>query len=157
MPIPNNENEVGEELKEDDEMEIDEISNENKTNELGEEILPEKIKPKIQNNQSMKDSDCLTKEDNLIEKHTVDGEVVLTHTAERGMDTMFHSMDTTDDNDEIPINNKDFKTFIKNQFNKWVEVNFKIKIIIFKFNKNYVSFRTKMAMDFKTMKSGINL
>lgn len=124
MPIPNNENEIGEELKEDDEMEIEEISNEIKTKELGVEILPEKIKPKIQNNQSMNDSDCLTKEDNLIEKHTVDGEVVLTHTAERGMDTMFHTMDVTEDNDEIPIIKKDLKEYIKNEFNKWVEVNF---------------------------------
>ncbi|VVC30846.1 ATPase, dynein-related, AAA domain,von Willebrand factor, type A,AAA+ ATPase domain,P-loop [Cinara cedri] len=126
MPVPNIENQIGEELKEDDEMEVEEmeveeISNENKTKELGEEILPEKIKSKIKNKQSMNDSDCQKIEDNLIEKHTIDGEVVLTHTAERGMDTMFHTMDVTEDNDEFSLSKTDFNELIKNQFHKWVE------------------------------------
>lgn len=141
MPVPNNENQIGEELKEDDEIEIEEISNENKTNEVLGEILPEKIKPKLQNNQSsMNDSDCLGEEDNIVENHTIDGEVVLTQTAERGMDTMFHTMDVTEDNDASSINKNDLKQYIKNQYNKWAEVKLKILINIFKLKKNiYVS------------------
>jgi len=92
-----------------------------------EEILPEKMKPIKQNNQpSLKESDNFENDENLDLEHIdVDGEVVLTQTAESGMETMFHTTDVKDSN-IYPSDKKDHKEYIKNQLNKWFEVCFKI-------------------------------
>lgn len=123
--MPNNEDEKGEELKENDEMEIeiDEFDDDKETK--GEEILAEKIKPKNRNDQSsMNKIDNPGEDDNDVEEHIdVDGEVVLTHTVERGLDTMFHTVNLKEDDEDVYSNDKkDYKEYIRNQFDNWFEV-----------------------------------
>lgn len=126
--MPNNEDEKGEELKENDEMEIeiDEFDDDKETK--GEEILAEKIKPKNRNDQSsMNKIDNPGEDDNDVEEHIdVDGEVVLTHTVERGLDTMFHTVNLKEDDEDVYSNDKkDYKEYIRNQFDNWFEVSLK--------------------------------
>lgn len=119
--MPNNENEQGDDLKKEDEIElgkdVDEIETQN-----GEEILPETIKPRIRNNQSSI-NDLDQENENLEEEPIVtDGEIILTHTVERGIDTMFHTVCIKEDNSSIV--KKDHKEYIKNQLDKWFNVSF---------------------------------
>lgn len=105
------------------EIEIDEFDDEKETK--GEEILAEKIKPKNRNDQSsMNKTDNLGEDDNNVEEHIdVDGEVVLTHTVERGLDTMFHTVNLKEDDEDVySIDKKDYKEYIRNQFDNWIEV-----------------------------------
>lgn len=106
-------------------MEIEEDINENETNN-GEEVLPEKFKPRKQNNQSFtNDSDNFGEDENNIEELIdVDGEIILTSTVERGMDTLFHTVDLNEDNDKFFIDVKDQKELIQNQITKWFDVSF---------------------------------
>lgn len=121
-PLPNTEDQNGEELNEEIEIEIEQDIDETKSIN-GEELLSEKIKPKNQNNQTSKnESDNLGNDNNDEEHINVDGEIVLTHTADRGMDTMFHTIDFKEDNEILSIDLKNHKEYIKNQFDKWVEV-----------------------------------
>jgi len=122
--LPNNENQPGEELK-DDEMEIEQDDNENDTKN-GDEILPEKMKTKSRNNQSsMNDPDNSKDNDEFTEEHIdVDGEDILTHFAERGQETTFHTVDVEETNDVDSTSIKDHNEYIRNQFDKWLDVSF---------------------------------
>lgn len=119
--MPNDEN--GDDLNKDDEIELEEDTDKTET-QNGEEILPEKIKSKIWNNQSLlNDMDKDQSNENLEEEPIVtDGEIILTHTVERGIDTMFHTVDIKEDNSSV--NKKDHKEYIKNQLDKWFDVSF---------------------------------
>lgn len=120
--MPNNENQPGEELK-DDEMEIEQDIDENDTKN-GDEILPEKMKSKNRNNQSSLNDPEISKEnDEFIEEHVdVDGEDILTHFAERGQETTFHTVDIEETDDVNSTNIKDHNEYIKSQFDKWLDV-----------------------------------
>ncbi|XP_060859886.1 midasin [Metopolophium dirhodum] len=120
-PLPNNENQPGEELK-DDEMEIEQDVNENDTKN-GDEILPERMKTKSRNNQSsMNDPDNSKDNDEFIEEHIdVDGEDIPTHFAERGQETTFHTADIEETNDVDSTSIKDHNEYIRNQFDKWLD------------------------------------
>jgi hypothetical protein len=122
--LPNNENQPGEELK-DDEMEIEQDDNENDTKN-GDEILPEKMKTKNRKNQpSMNELDDSKETDEFIEEHVdVDGEDVLTHFAERGQETTFHTVDVEEFDDIHSANIKDHNEYIKSQFDKWLDVSY---------------------------------
>lgn len=126
--MPNNENQPGEELK-DDEMEIEQDVNENDTKN-GDEILPEKVKTKNRNNQSsINDPDNSKDNDEFIEEHIdVDGEDIPTHFAERGQETTFHTVDVEETNDVVSTSIvKDLikhDAFIRSQFDKWLDVSF---------------------------------
>lgn len=123
-PLPNTEDQNGEELNEEIEIEIEQDIEETKSIN-GDELLSEKIKPKNQKNQTSKnESDNLGNDNNDEEHINVDGEIVLTHTADRGMDTMFHTIDFKEDNEVLSIDLKNHKEYIKNQFDKWVKVSF---------------------------------
>jgi len=128
--VPNNENQEGEELK-DDEMEIEQDMNEN-DGKNGDEILPEKMKTKNRNNQSsMNETDDSRENDEFIEERIdVDGEDVLTHFAERGQETTYHTVDVEEINDVDSTSLKDHKEYIKSQFEKWLDVCFQ-KFIYF--------------------------
>jgi hypothetical protein len=116
---------MGEDLKEDEVMEIEEEINENETNN-GEEVLPEKFKPRKQNNQFlMNDFDNFEEYENKIEEQiNVDGEIVLTSTVERGMDTMYHTVELNEGDDKYPIDVKNQKELIQDQMAKWFDVCF---------------------------------
>jgi len=122
--LPNNENQPGEELKDDD-MEIEQDVNENDTKN-GDEILPEKMKTKSRNNQSsMNDPDDSKENDEFIEECVdVDGEDILTQFAERGQETTFHTVDVEETNDIDSTSIKDHNEYIRNQFDKWLDVSF---------------------------------
>jgi len=122
--LPNNENQPGEELK-DDEMEIEQDVNENDTKN-GDEIKPEKMKTKSRNNQSsMNDPDDSKENDDFIEERVdVDGEDILTHFAERGLETTFHTVDVEETNDVDSTSIKDHDQYIRSQFDKWLDVSF---------------------------------
>jgi len=122
--LPNDENQPGEELK-DDEMEIEQDNNENDTKN-GDEILPEKMKTKSRNNQSsMNDPDDYKENDEFIEEHVdVDGEDILTHFAERGQETTFHTTDVEETDNVDSTNIKDHSEYIRSQFDKWLDVSF---------------------------------
>lgn len=122
-PLPNDENQIGEELKEDDEMEIDDNINE-VNSENGDEILPDKINSKNRNSRStMNELENLEEDENFSdERIDVDGEVILTHSVERGMDTMFHTDDLKEDDDVYSVDVKDHTNYIKNQIDIWSEV-----------------------------------
>ncbi|XP_025407976.1 midasin-like [Sipha flava] len=121
-PLPNNDDQMGEDLKEDEVMEIEEEINENETNN-GEEVLPEKFKPRKQNNQFlMNDFDNFEEYENKIEEQiNVDGEIVLTSTVERGMDTMYHTVELNEGDDKYPIDVKNQKELIQDQMAKWFD------------------------------------
>lgn len=115
-------------------MEIEEDVNEENPKK-GDEILPDKINPKNQNSRStINESENLGEDENCIDECIdVDGEVILTHTVERGMDTMFHTVDIKEDDDVYSPNEKDY-TKIKNQLEIWSEVSFQKFPIIFMLN-----------------------
>lgn len=108
-------------------MELEEDVDE-KENQNGEELLPEKTKPKNKNSQySTNELDNLKEEEEDCDEEPIDidGEVVPTYTVERGMDTMFHTADLKDDNDDdTSIDKKDHTEYIRNQFDKYLEVSF---------------------------------
>lgn len=123
--MPNNEDEIGEELKEEEEMEIEDINEEETRN--GEELLAEKIKPKKQNKQPIvNQSENVEVDENCAEERIdVDGEVILTQTAERGMDTMFLTKDLNEEDEAHSVtvkDVKDHKEYLKNQNDRWFEV-----------------------------------
>ncbi|KAE9533494.1 hypothetical protein AGLY_009132 [Aphis glycines] len=120
-PLPNNENQPGEELK-DEEMEIEQDAHENDTKN-GDEILPEKMKTKNRKNQISKNEpdDSNENEEYIEERVDVDGEDVLTHFAERGQDTTFHTVDIEEIDDINSASIKDHNEYIKNQFDKWLD------------------------------------
>lgn len=122
--MPNKENQPGEELKDDD-MEIEQDVNENDTKN-SDEILPEKMKTKSRNNQSsMNDPDDSKENDKFIEEHVdVDGEDILTHFAERGQETTFHTVDVEETNDIDSTSIKDHNEYIRSQFDGWLGVSF---------------------------------
>lgn len=124
--MPNNEDEKAEEFKDENddmEIEIDEFEKESK---YGEKMLPEKIKNK--NNEtkqsSMNESDNLGDDKNLDEHIDIDGEIVHTYKVERGIDTTFHTIDIKEDIDMYSTDKKDHTEYIRNQFDKWLEVSF---------------------------------
>lgn len=120
-PVLNTEDKNCEELNEEIEMDIEQDIDETKSIN-GDELLSEKIKPKNQNNQTSKNESDNLGNDKIDEEHiNVDGEIVLTHTADRGMDTIFHTMDFKD-HEKLSIDLKNYKEYIKNEFDKWVEV-----------------------------------
>lgn len=123
--MPNNENQLGEDLKDDDEMEIEQDVNENDTKN-GDDILPEKMKTKNRNNQpTINESDDSKENDEFFEDRVdVDGEDILTHFAERGLETTFHTVDVEEIEDVDSSNKKDHQEFIKSQFDKWLDVSF---------------------------------
>lgn len=93
----------------------------------GDELLPEKVKPKKKNNQPiMNETDGFEhKEINDDEEQIdVEGDVVLTHGVERGMETMFHTAEIKDDEEIFEIEVKDHKEFLQDQYNKWMEVSY---------------------------------
>lgn len=122
--MPNNENQPGEELK-DEEMEIEQDVHENDTKN-GDEILPEKMKTKNRKNQisTNEPDDSKENEEYIEERIDVDGEDVLTHFAERGQDTTFHTVDIEEIDDINSASIKDHNEYIKNQFDKWLDVSF---------------------------------
>lgn len=105
-------------------MEIDDnINDVNPVNE--DEILPDKINSKNRNSRStMNESENLEDENYSDEHIDVDGEVIQTHSVERGMDTMFHTDDLKEDDDVNSIDVKDHTNYIKNQIDIWSEVSF---------------------------------
>lgn len=122
--MPNNENQPGEELK-DEEMEIEQDDHESDTKN-GDEILPEKMKTKNRKNQisTNKPDESKENEEYIEERVDVDGEDVLTHFAERGQDTTFHTVDIEEIDDINSTSKKDHNEYIKNQFDKWLDVSF---------------------------------
>lgn len=104
-------------------MEIEQDIDENDTIN-GDEILPEKMKTKNRNNQSsMNDPENSKENDEFIEEHVdVDGEDILTHFAERGLETTFHTVDVEETDDVNSTNIKDHSEYIKSQFDKWLDV-----------------------------------
>lgn len=157
--MPNDEDEIGDELKEDEIMEIEEDVNENETNN-GEEVLPEKFKPRKPNNQSStNESDNLREDENNTEEQIdVDGEIVLTSTVERGMDTMFHTVELKEDDDKysFDVDVKNQKELIENQMTKWFNVNLSKFIIFILFILNSYQFFRTIMRNFRKMKNGIN-
>lgn len=121
--MPNKENQPGEELK--DDIEIEQDVNENDTKN-GDEILPEKMKTKSRNNQSsMNNPDDSKENDEFIEERVdVDGEDILTHFAERGQETTFHTVDVEETNDIDSTSIKDHNKYIRSQFDEWLGVSF---------------------------------
>lgn len=105
-------------------MEIEETFNEEKPKN-GEEILPDKINSKNQNSRStMNELENFEEVENYNdERIDVDGEVILTHSVERGMDTRFHTVDFKED-DIYSTDVKDHTNYIKNQIDIWCEVSF---------------------------------
>lgn len=122
--MPNNENQPGEELK-DEEMEIEQDVHENDTKN-SDEILPEKMKTKNRKNQISTNEldDSKENEEYIEERVDVDGEDVLTHFAGRGQDTTFHTVDIENIDDINSTSIKDHNEYIKNQFDKWLDVSF---------------------------------
>lgn len=106
-------------------VEIEEDIKENETNN-GDEVLPEKCRPRKQNNQSSTNELDHVGEDenNIKEQIAVDGEIVLTSTVERGMDTMFLTVECNEDDAESSFGVKDQKELIQNQKTKWFNVCF---------------------------------
>lgn len=101
-------------------MEIEE-NDEDKT-QNGEEILPDKVKSKKLNKQSVSNEpNNLEEDENHVEPINVDGEVILTHTVERGMDTKFHTVELSD-HIEHSLSIKDYDEDFVNQLNEWSEV-----------------------------------
>lgn len=112
-------------------MEIEEDIDEIETNN-GQTVLPEKIKPKYQDNQtSINESENIEEEENDEKEHIdIDGEVVLTHTVERGMDTDYHTGEFKDEPTNISVNQNCIdrllaqRSYIQNEFEKWAAVSF---------------------------------
>lgn len=74
---------------------------------------------------STHESDNLKKDENCDEEPiVVDGEVVLTLTAERGIETLFHTIDVNGEDEAHSVDKKNYKEYIKNQFDNWLEVSF---------------------------------
>lgn len=81
---------------------------------------------------SSNEFDNLKEDENCDEEPTiVDGEIILTLTAERGIETMFHTIDVKED-DAHSVDKKNYKEYIQNQFDNWLEVSF-YKLYIFKY------------------------
>lgn len=117
--MANNEIENGEKLIEEDliSIEVDGTDDE-ELSKSGLELLPEKTKSNDQNNRNQPSS--VNELENVEEdKYCIDGDFVLTHTVERGMDTMFHTVNLKDDIDIYSTETIDHKKNIKSQLDKW--------------------------------------
>lgn len=139
--MPNNEDQKAEELKDDDEMEI-EIDDYEKESNYGEKMVPDKIKQKNDNKpSSMKESDNLRDDENNFDEHIdIDGEVVDTFKVERGPDTTFHTVDIKNDFDVYSTDKKDHTEYIKNQFDRWLEVCFEYICFFLNLLCNFIIF-----------------
>lgn len=121
-PVPNKEYENGEKLDENDSIDFEEDeTHDEKLPNNSLEMLPEKTKTD-QNNKNKSSGNELETEE-IIEKYSIDGDTVLTHTVERGMDTVFHTIDFKDDSNVNFTEITQHKENIKNQLINWFEVN----------------------------------
>ncbi|XP_050541449.1 midasin [Daktulosphaira vitifoliae] len=119
-PLPNNEDESSEELKDDD-IEMEENIDEEELK-LGEDLVSEKIKTNKHSNQpTTNESENLDDENLNDEKIDVDGDIILTHTVERGTNTMFYTGEIKSDEELLDMNVNDHKELLQEQFNKWLE------------------------------------
>jgi len=118
--LPNNEN--GDKLEDDVLIDIEEDKTQDEElSKSGLEMLSEKIKTENPNDKN-KSSSMNELENVGDDEYCVDGEIVLTHTVERGMDTMFHTIDFKEDGDAYSAETIDHKENIKNQLDKWFKV-----------------------------------